>query len=181
MSLSDRYNNTMVNTVFKENILLTIAYLFKQQKEGQTVNWNSVNKPFHYDLVLQPHQVFAFHNDVLPQYKDKNIVTTNADFSSDEGYISDGYLFGDGVCHLASLMNWVAADAKEQVYAPTPHNFAVIPDIAKKYGTAIYYAPGESTDSAKQNLYITNDHNYPVAFSFDYAKNILTMSVLRVS
>src|SRR6185437_1470018 len=154
----------------KENILLTIAYLFNQQKDGETVHWNTINKSFHYEFILQPHQVFAFHNAVLPQYKNKNIVTTNADFGSDQGYLSDGYLIGDGVCHLASLMNWVAGDANEQVYAPTSHDFAVIPDIAKKYGTAIYYTPAQNAESAKQNLYITNDHDYPVIFSFDYSK-----------
>jgi len=181
ISLSDRSSNASVNTVFKENILLTISYLFKEQKEGKTVNWEAVNKPFHYDLVLQPHQMFAFHDDVLPQYKNENVITTNADFSSDQGYLSDGYLVGDGVCHLASLMNWVAEDAQEQVYAPTSHEFAVIPDISKKYGTAIYYAPRESSNSAKQNLYITNVHDYPVRFSFDYMNNTLTLSILKTS
>src|SRR5260370_1170615 len=65
MPLDDRYGNPIVNDVFKDNILLTMSYFSGTTKQGQTVDWNDVRKPFTYDLALQPGEVFAFHNGVL--------------------------------------------------------------------------------------------------------------------
>src|SRR5579859_5838508 len=88
-SLDDRYNNEPVNAVFKDNILLTLRYM-EGSVAAKHVSWDTVRKPFSYTFTLKPKQTFAFHNDVLLQYKDSLVKTTNADFSSDQGFKSDG-------------------------------------------------------------------------------------------
>lgn len=150
-SLSNRYGNTYVNDVFKENILLTTKY---------TGNFS-----------LKPGQSFAFHDAVLEKYKNKVVVTTNSHFNSSEGFKSDGYLVGDGVCHLASFMYVAAKNAGLEVEAPTPHDFAVIPDVQKKDGVSIF------SESASQNLYITNNKDEEIRFVFTNKNDILTIRV----
>jgi hypothetical protein len=177
MSLEDRYPVQSVSDVFKDNILLTLYYLSGKVKDPSQINWDEIHKPFHYEMTLKPGEVFAFHNDVLPQYQGKTIVTTNATFGPSDGFRSDGYLYGDGVCHLASLINWAARDAGLSVNAPTNHNFAVIPEISREYGTAIYYSPGQSQTNEMQNLYVENNLQKPVHFVFDYKDGMLSVSV----
>jgi len=179
MSLSDRYPIPSVNKVFSDNILLTLGYLTGNVKNSSQINWDTVHKSATYEFSLQPGEVFAFHDDVLPQFANKKIITTNAHFDASEGFEYDGDLYGDGVCHLASFMNWVARDAGLEVVAPTPHNFAVIPGINAKYGTAIYYAAGETSSNEAQNLYIENTLDKPVQFVFTYENNNLTLSIYK--
>lgn len=175
-SMADRYPVPSVSDVFKDNILLTLHYM-EGNVDPKHVSWSDVEKPFSYSFTLQPKQTFAFHKDVLPQYKDSLVKTTNADFSSDQGFKSDGYLIGDGVCHLASFINVVAKEAKLDVYAPTNHNFAVIPEVAKEDGVAIYDTPDNTTTSQEQNLYITNNQDKPVEFTFTYKDNKLNVAI----
>lgn len=178
MPLSDRYNVPFVNDVFKDNILLTLAYERGLVKNPSSVDWNKVTKEFSYKFTLSPHENYAFHENVLSEYQGKISQTTHAKFNAEQGFKSDGYLFGDGVCHLASLINWVARDAGLQVTTLTNHDFANIPDVPKKYGVAIYDEDGNYYSSAVQNLYITNNKNKPVTFFFDYKNNVLTVSVI---
>jgi len=84
---------------------------------------------------------------------------------------------GDGVCHLASLMHWAASDAGLVSVAPTRHDFATIPEVPKEYGVAIYYDPGNDTGNARQNLYIKNDKETPIAFVFSYKNERLRVDV----
>lgn len=175
-SMTDRYWNTYVSNVFADNILLTLAYM-RGAVSNNKVDWNAVRAPFTYSFTLQPGQVFAFHQDVLPQFEGKVVKTTNATFDSSQGFESDGYLVADGVCHLASLMNEAARNAGLTVVAPTNHDFARIPEVDRKYGTAIYYMPGETTSNQLQNLYIQNNKNVPVTITFTYKDNELTVSV----
>lgn len=180
-SLDDRYSNKFVSDVFKDNILLDLAYLQGKVKDPSNINWDEVTKPFSYNLTLQPNEVFAFHDAVLPEYKDKQVVTTHAHFDSSEGFKSDGYLVADGVCHLASLINWAARDAQLDVKNPTNHDFAVIPDVPKQYGTAIYYMPGQDSSSELQNLYVTNNKNIPITLAFEYKDDTLSVKVVEVN
>jgi VanW like protein len=179
MLMSDRYPVPSVSKVFADNILLTLGYMSGNVKNSGQINWDAVHKPATYEFTLKPGEVFAFHDDVLPEFAGKKIITTNAHFDASEGFEYDGDLYGDGVCHLASLMNWVARDAGLKVVAPTPHNFAVIPGIDAKYGTAIYYAPGDTSANEAQNLYIENTLNKPVEFVFTYVNNNLTLSIYK--
>lgn len=178
MSLEDRYPEPGVNTVFKENILLTLGYLSGNITNLHTINWDRLHRDFLFEKKLQPGEVFAFHDAVLPAYQGKRLITTNAHFSMDEGFLSDG-LPGDGVCHLASLINWTAKDAGLQVEAPRNHDFARIPDVPREYGAAIYTSPKDYAGSAQQNLYVTNNKSKPVKLVFQYSKGSVVVSVLE--
>ena len=176
-SLQDRYSNTFVNDVFADNILLTLAYMRGVTVDGKPVDWSAVRAPFEYKFTLKPGETFAFHDRVLKDYEGKIVRTTNAHFNSTQGFRSDGYLIGDGVCHLASFMNVAARDAHLKVYAPTNHDFAKIADVPKEYGVAIYYDPTGTGSSELQNLYITNDKDYDVTFNFIYRDGKLNIFV----
>jgi VanW like protein len=171
MPLGDRYAVPSVNTVFRDNILLALAYMAGTVKSPNQINWDTLHKPTTYDLTLQPGEVFAFQDAILPEFAGKKIVTTNAHFDGSEGFVSDGYLYGDGVCHFASLITWVASDAGLKVVAPTRHDFAKIPDIDRIYGTSIY------AGDPRQNLYVENTFDKPIHLIFTYENDAMTVRV----
>lgn len=179
-SLADRYAEPSVNKVFSDNILLTLAYMDGKVKKGEKIDWDKVREDGTYTFVLNPGQTFAFHDAVLPEYKGKIAQTTNAHFSWDEGFESDGWLVGDGVCHLASFMNVAAKAAGLTVVAPTRHDFAAIPEVAKENGVAIYDSPNDPAGSSEQNLYITNNKDNPVAFVFTHKNTSLEIGVEEI-
>ena len=179
MSLDNRYPEKFVNEVFKNNILLNLAYLDGTVTSPKDIKWDEVTKPFKYEFKLDPNKTFAFHEDVEEKYKDSLVKTTNAHFNAQEGFKTDGYLFGDGVCHLASLLYWVAKEAGLETEAPTNHDFAPIPDIPKEYGVSIYSNPYAKGSNAQQNLYITNNKGKPVTFKFEYQDNKVKVSILE--
>lgn len=178
MSLDNRDQNQFVNTIFKENILLSLAYL-RETVSSKEINWDEVTKPFQYEFKLDPQKTFAFHGDIEEKYKDSLTKTTNTHFNSQEGFKTDGYLFGDGVCHLASLLYWTARDAGLEAEAPTDHDFMPIPDIPKQYGVSIYSNPFSKGSNTLQNLYITNNKDKPITFKFEYKDNKLSVSILN--
>lgn len=181
MTMNDRYNNEFVNNIFKDNILLTLDYLNGIVKNKHDIEWPSIEKAKYFGMILKPNEIFAFHDQVLPEFTNNVVITTRAHFNYDDGFKSDGYITGDGVCHLASLMYWVAKVAGLTAVAPTNHDFSVINGVPREYGVAIYTWPGEFETSAKQNLYITNNLKYPVVFVFDYdGQNKLTISVRKL-
>jgi len=178
MSLEKRYSNSFVNDVFKDNILLTLHYLNGEDYEGDKVDWNKIDKPYNFDLKIQPNSVFAFHDGVLPQFEGKVAQTTNVHFNSEEGFKSDGYLVGDGVCHLASLINWSARDAGLDVTSPTAHDFANIPQVPKEFGVSIFAQKNPTTTNLLQNLYIKNNFKKPVVIKFNFDGTNLKVSVV---
>lgn len=167
-SLEQRYANSFVNKVFKDNILLTVKYLAGEKIDPKKIDWKTIEKPFEYKLILKPGETFAFHDDVLPEFQGKVSKTTNAHFNAQDGFKSDGFLMGDGVCHLASLLYWVARDAGLETFAKVDHNFANIPEVPKEYGVSIYAFPGKQYTDQIQNLYITNNKGREIAFEFNY-------------
>ncbi len=171
MSLDNRWDNPAVNDVFRDNILLGLAYMRETVASKDQIDWNKLRQASDFYFILKPQETFAFEDNVLPNYQGKITKTTNLHFTYSEGFKSDGYLTGDGVCHLASLINWSAKDAHLDVLAPTNHDFAKINDIPKEYGVAIF-----ATDP-NQNLYITNNQNRPVEFRFDFDGKDLEVSV----
>lgn len=170
-SLNDRYHNKFVNDVFADNILLTLSYMSGQTKDGQKVDWTKVRQPTQFQFDLAPGKTFAFHDQILPQYKDSVTQTTNSHFDSTQGFESDNYLVGDGVCHFASFINVVSKEAGLLVNAPTRHDFAAIPDVSRDNGTAIYYVPGDFASSSRQNIYVTNNTGKPIAFVFNHTSD----------
>lgn len=177
ISLGERYPNPFVNEIFKENILLNLAYMRGVVDPSKKVDWLKVTEPFTYSMLLKPGEVFAFHDDVTPEFEQENIKTSNAHFNSSEGFKSDGYLVGDGVCHLASLIYWAAKSAGIESLAPTRHDFANIPQVPREYGVSIYATPGKNDGDDRQNLYIKNDREKTIAFVFTYQENNLQVTV----
>lgn len=178
-SLDNRYPNPSVNEVFKQNILLNLAYL--RSKELVHLDWEEIQKPFSFEFKLEPNKTFAFHEDVEERYKDSLVKTTNAHFNAQEGFKTDGYLFGDGVCHLASLIYWAAKEAGLTAEAPTNHDFMNIPDVPKEYGVSIYSNPYTKGSNTQQNLYITNNIGKPISFKFEYHDNKVKVSVSELN
>lgn len=179
MSMGYRYPVPSVSEVFKDNILLNIAYLDGRVSSASEIDWSKVTQSSRSEFTLKPGEVFAYHDEVLPQYKGKVSVTTHTEFNKKDGYKSDGYLYGDGVCQLASLINWAARDAKLDVYAPANHDFAAIPEVPKEYGVAIYFDSNDPAHSANRNLYIRNNQDKPVTFIFDFDGEKLKISVTK--
>ena len=143
-------------------------------------NVTKVSDPFIYEFRLEPSRTFAFHGDVAEKYNNSLVKTTNARFNAADGFKTDGYLFGDGVCHLASLIYWVARDAGLAAEAPTNHNFANIPDVPKEFGVSIYSNPASKGSNTLQNLYITNNTQNPVVFIFDYDGKKLQITISTI-
>jgi len=179
ISLSNRNADPFVNEVFKDNMLLNISYMAGKVQNASQINWSDVEKPFVYEFTLNPGEAFAFHDDVLPEFKGKVVRTGNSHFNYQDGYKTDGFLYGDGVCHLASLMYWAAKDARLLAKAPIRHTIAPIPDVAYENGVAIYYSPNNSQVNQLQNMYIQNIYEEPIVIRFQYKDNSLTASVLK--
>lgn len=175
ISLETRYAVPSVNQVFKDNILLTLKYMEGEVKSGDKINWEEVERDTRYEFTLNPGEKFAFHDVVLPAYKDNLVKTTGAHYNYHDGFKSDGYLMGDGVCHFASLVYWVARDAGLETYVPKNHDFAAIPEVPKEYGVSIYVLP-QANQGAMNNLYIVNNKEKPVTFIFEYKEGNLSVT-----
>ncbi|MEX2013053.1 MAG: VanW family protein [Candidatus Levyibacteriota bacterium] len=172
-SLEKRYADSFVNGVFRDNILLVLKYSSDEKIDARNIDWKKVNEPFVHKLILKPGETFAYHEDVLPKYDRKVTKTTNALFNYAQGFKSSGRMFGDGVCHLASLLYWVAKDAGLDAVAPVRHDFANIPEVPREFGVSIYNNPEKNAGDQAQNLYITNNKGKDVTFVFDYdGKNL---------
>lgn len=179
ISLERRFEVKVVSDVFKDNILLNLAYMDGRVSKAADIKWDEVKKPFKYEFKLEPNKTFAFHDDVLDEFKNKLVKTTQAHFNAEEGFKTDGYLFGDGVCHLASLMYWVAKDAELETEAPTNHDFMAIPEISREYGVSIYSNPLSQGSNSMQNLYITNNKGKDISFRFEYKEDKLKVSIVE--
>jgi len=177
-SLAYRYPVKSVSEVFKDNILLNLAYLDGRVQSSEDIDWSEVQKPFKSQFTLKPGEVFAYHDKVYSEYKDKVVKTTNTRFNKQDGYKFSGLLYGDGVCQLASLLSWVAKDAGLTVKAPTNHDFAAIPEVPKAQGVSIFYDPFDTAHSNRSNLYITNDTDKDVSFVFEYQGTQLKISAV---
>ena len=173
ISLENRWDSKFVNDVFKDNILLALHYMDNNVTDKSQIDWERINQPFKTEFILKSGETFAFHETTLPDYSDSVVKTTNAHFIGSEGFKSDGYLIGDGVCHLASLMYWVASDAGLTTYNPSDHNFAKINEVPKEYGSGIL------SPNPLGNLYIVNSLEKPITFNFNFDGENLTVAVVE--
>lgn len=180
-SLAQRYPEPSVNAVFSDNILLTLSYMNGKVKEGEEVSWDKIRAESQYKLVLKPGETFAFHDHVLSKYEGKVVATTNAHFGLSQGFKSDGWLVGDGVCHLASFMYVAAKTAGLAAQSPTRHDFANIPAVPKESGVSIFYSPNDKQSSTAQNLYITNTRDKTIAFVFTHSNDSLDVAVEEIN
>lgn len=170
INLDNRYPVESVSKGFKENILIALGYLASQ---GEALQQGEALRDG-FSLKLMPGDVFAFHNKgILPQYVSDKIITQESDFTTRTGYKVVAGLGGNGVCHLASLINWTASEAGLEVASPTSHNFAKIPGIDEIYGTSI----STRNSPAKQNLYVRNTFDFPIRFKFIVEDNLLVLVI----
>jgi len=178
-SMENRYPVKSVNEVMKKNILLNLAYLNGSVTKKSDIDWNKVTSAFHFEKTLKPGEIFAFHNIVRKEFDGKVAFTTNSYFGSSDGYITDGYLYGDGVCDLASLINWAALSAGLETVVPKDHrSVAHIPDIPDDYGVSIFADPNAQV-GANNNLYITNNKNSEIKFHFEFDGTNLKVSITQ--
>ncbi len=179
ISLETRYAVKSVNDVMKKNILLNLAYLSGSVKSKADINWDTLQKSTEYTFVLRPNETFAFQDSVLDEYKDSLVKTTNAHFNSKEGFLSDGYLVGDGVCHFASIIYWAAKDAGLDALRTKSHSIAKIQEVPDEFGVSIYVDPN-SGYGARNNLYVTNNKDHDIKFRFQYQEGgALEVSVIE--
>jgi hypothetical protein len=160
LDLETRAESDYVNEVFKFNILLALDY-------------------FDYGFTLEPGKVFAFHEKVLAEFKDEPLKISRTHYTLKEGYKVVSGLPGNGVCHLATLMNWVATEGGLEVTAKVNHNFAPVPGVPLEYGTSIRFMPDGSGNSANQNLYIKNTLGFPVKFVFKTESDLVKLKITR--
>lgn len=171
LELKNREKSPFVNQVFADNILLSLHRL----KNGSTslpVDWEKIRQPFEVSFTLQPGESFAFHKNVAKEFSQPTI-SMNSRFFTDEGYKAVGGLGGNGVCHLASLITWVASDSGLEVVAKTRHNFAPVPGVPEQFGTSI------RSQSPVQNLYIENNQEFPVVFRFEADPQVIVLKILQ--
>ena len=166
-------------SVYKDNILLNLAYLSGSVKSKSDINWDQLRQPFTLQFSLEPGQRFAYHGLIDPKYQDNVALAVDTNFGAGDGYKFEGGLYGMGVCHLASLIHWAALDAGLESIAPSNHDFYPIPEIPKEYGVAVYNSPDSPAASANQNLYIKNTLESKVTFKFDFDGVNLRVSVLK--
>lgn len=159
LNLETRAKGPYVNEVFKFNILHAV-------------------KLFDYSFTLRSGEIFAFHENVLPEFADLSLKTGWTKYTAKEGYKTVLGLPGNGVCHLASLMNWVSSEAGLEVIARVNHNFAPVPEVPKEYGTSIRYMGDGSRNTKNQNLYIKNNFDFPVEFVFETDNRGVNLKIL---
>jgi hypothetical protein len=173
-SLDNRNQVENINEIFVDNILLAIRYMDGEIQKGQPIDWDKIRSPGQATFTLNPGESFAFHDNLVPEFKDSVVQTTNARFNSAEGFKYDGFIVGDGVCHLASFINEIATQAGLAVHAPVRHDFAPIPDIDRTFGTSI------NSNGTVQNLYVTNTSDKTIVFIFEHNSQSLKITVESV-
>ncbi|MFZ5366582.1 MAG: hypothetical protein ACOZBZ_04905 [Patescibacteria group bacterium] len=199
LDLGTRNKNPFVNEVFADNILLALHY-FKGDADGfkldpeksgpGNINWEKVREPFESVLVLQAGEIFAFHGFLLREYQGLNVKTGKTKYTHSEGYKTVGGLPGNGVCHLASLINWTASGASLaldgesrrtglEVVSKVNHNFLPVPGVPREFGTSIRYSPNGARNSQNQNLYIRNNLGIPITFVFRANSSSVTLMIVQ--
>lgn len=158
--------------ILADNIRLNLHYF-----KGDAKDAKNLREPFTFDFTLEPGEVFAYHDQVLAEFKDATIKTQPSHFSNAEGY-KTLTLPGSGVCYLASLINWAASDAGLKVVALVNHDFETIPGVPRKYGTAIYF-DGPTETSRRQNLYMVNNLEQPVTFNFEVTEEEVVLTITK--
>jgi len=171
LDLNERLpNSEFGNEVFKYNILLALKYI-----EGNP----ELDEPFITEVELEPGEIFAFQENLLPEFEDKIVKTGWTKYIAQEGYKPLAGLYGNGVCHLASLINWTATDAGLEVTALANHDFWPVPGVPKEYGTSIRYLAGGGWKTENQNLYIENSFDQPVKLVFNSTADQVELKVVR--
>lgn len=179
LNLTMRLPEAGAAQIFADNILLTLHYLKGDVENPKEIDWEKIREPFMVELTLEPGEVFAYHDALLPEFSDKKVKTTNAHFDYPQGFKSLEGLVGNGVCHLASLINWVASDAGLEVTANVNHDFYPVPGVPQEFGTSIRWDPTGARNSFNQNLYVKNTFDYTVTFEFKANNEAVDLKITR--
>lgn len=75
ISLDKRHSDPSVNKVFKDNILLALAYLNNSIQKDRPIDWSYIEKPNVIVFRLNPKESFAFHDVVFDAYKGSVVKT----------------------------------------------------------------------------------------------------------
>lgn len=172
LDLTNRTPSVSINEGFADNMLLSLHYLKGDAGNPRSINWDEIRKPFEVSFTLFPGEVFAFHDNVMPKYANPQY-TLKSKFVTNEGYKFVNGLGGNGVCHLATLINWAAKEANLEVTAPANHDFYPVVGIPRENGTAIM-----STGSTG-NLYVKNNKDNPVTFVFDSTTQKIELKIVE--
>lgn len=189
LGLTNRLPNSYGSEIFADNIALALHYLkndvetLKKDSSAKIlgpddIDWEKARSRFEVSFTLKPGEVFAFHNNTLPEFKDSIAYSTNSRFFIEDGYKSLSGLGGNGVCHLASAINWVASNAGLDVTAKVNHDFFLVPFVPRENGTSIFYAK-QGGNSQNQNLYVKNNFDVPVTFEFKVEKEKIALTVVK--
>lgn len=180
MDLSYRYPVESVSDGFRENILINLYHF---SRIGADNDYNGVGDikpqekvPASFIIMLKPGEVFAFHDKINKEYEKDKVIAPKSGYGAKDGYLLISGLYGNGVCHLATLMYKTAEKANIEVNAPTRHDFASIPGFTREEGTAISY--GNCPE--RQNLYVKNNKPYPVELRFDLSGSDLIFTINMV-
>lgn len=183
--LSKRWPEENTSQGFADNILISLFYLkyssalpVKKIPLTHEEVTELVPEKFEVELELEQDQAFAFHKNVLPQYQEKVAKTMGSEFLSHQGYRVISGLGGNGVCHLASLINWASSEAGLKVEDRVDHAFAEIEGVPREYWTSIRYQESGG-NSQNQNLYILNNQNFPIRFVFKKEGENLELRVVK--
>ena len=183
LDLTTRHPDENINGVFADNILLAVWYFSGQSQPPESTR---ILDRIIVEVELGPGEVWAFHDMVLPEFKPEaletsggSLIASGTRYTAKEGYRTALGLPGNGVCHLATLMNWVASEAGLEVTAKVNHNFAPVPGVPEKYGTSIRYSPDGSLNSANQNLYIKDNFDDPIRLIFTLEGSSLKLRIVR--
>ena len=71
ISLNNRQSDRFINNIFKDNILLTLSYMDGKISPEKQIDWEKVRKEESFEIRLDSNETFAFHEDVLPEHKNK--------------------------------------------------------------------------------------------------------------
>lgn len=188
LDLTNRLPDEYGNQVFADNILLTLHFLkgdveslrLTSNKSGwANLDWERIRQPFEASLTLEPGEVFAYHDTILPEFSNLPLKTTNAHYTIREGFKPLAGLPGNGVCHLASLINWVAFEAGLEVTAKVNHDFYPVPGVPRENGTSIRWGPNGEYNSRNQNLYVKNNFEVPVTLVFKVGQSIVNLTIVK--
>ena len=188
LDLTNRLPNEYGNQIFADNILLTIHFLkgdveslrlTSNKSSWANFDWEKIRQPFEASLTLESGEVFAYHDTILPEFSQLTLKTTNAHYTLREGYKPLSGLPGNGVCHLASLINWVARDAGLEVTAKVNHDFYPVPGVPRENGTSIRWGPNGEYNSRNQNLYVKNNFEVPITFNFKAELNSVLLVIQK--
>jgi len=96
---------------FKDNILLAVNYATNSKINPTNIDWEKIDSQYKGTLTLNRVKHLLSMTMSCRNSPEKWLSLLMLILIRRKDLKSDGYLVGDGVCHLASILYWVAKDA----------------------------------------------------------------------